>query len=293
VNDLNYMGGDHLPAEQLMVFGVLSTIGSTLFGGVVMTCPPVIGLPWDDSSAATGVFAADSTLLAMQIMLLDAYWTSRGDPAPVVNHPAAKNVSEVVGLLDTSVVQVLVTALNIIAVGFSVPAVAAKSVPPYQFMANLVHCTPGLLPLFRGLPPKGPGYAAFIERCSVVTILTALFGAGSGIMTLVSSAWELADRPTISPGQEPAAQLETEFLYEIGHSGGNKPWNSPLHWELVSGEMPAGLRLDTRKGVIKGTPKKLTPHTTLTLKCTDSYGPPLSSDLTVVKIKVIPKKSAD
>jgi hypothetical protein len=148
-----------------------ASVGATGFGGMVMTCPSVIGLEWDDKSAATGVFATESVLFLAQLAGIVVYLAGR-----VTDAPALKS-GNLVGVWEAPVAQGVSTVLNLISLGFSCAALHKNAWTGYQFAANFVRLLPEVLLFIRWRKVKpdepGPGYSAFLQRSFFYAGLTA------------------------------------------------------------------------------------------------------------------------
>lgn len=288
--DLDYSRGlvAKVSPVQAAASALGAAVGGTGFGGMVMSCPSVIGLEWDDKSAATGVFATESFLFLLQLANIVSFAvTSQLPGVPVVDSPALKSGFRVLGS-EQPYAQALSSALNVISLGFSCAAVARGAWPPYQFLANFFRAAPETLPLIRGrVSPLNPSYLAFETRCFVYAAITGLLGTASGVMGMAAAIAELANPPRIRAGQQFRARAKQGFRAKVDVIGADQLWNYPAKdWALsnIPGGVPVSIDKD---GYISGTIDTAGTYP-MTVSCTDSYGPALSAAPTVITVLVTP-----
>jgi len=92
-----------------------------------------------------------------------------------------------------------------------------------------------------------PGGASLISFVAVVVLQIGCAGAVAQQPPNTSSS-TAADPPKITTTSLPTAQAGVSYSAPIAVSGGL----APFHWSTASGNLPLGLAMDSRTGLISG-----------------------------------------
>jgi Putative Ig domain len=156
---------------------------------------------------------------------------------------------------------------------------------PYTMAMVLLAGIPGALQLFRIGLGANPGNKQFdAVRGGAIATTNFLAGGVSAFMLIAGAALsgvEIDGEQTLRDGK-----LGELYEAQLEATGGDYVFNTPLkNWEVVDGNLPAGLTLDAESGEIRGIPTAAG-TATFHVRCSDSYGPPQYAKPTQLTITV-------
>ncbi|BBA98104.1 hypothetical protein RVR_4161 [Actinacidiphila reveromycinica] len=267
--DLMPLGGDAVP--DLLQVGVAagsSLCTATLFG-VLGSCPPVMGIDWEEGGGrASAAFGVATTYALACLATVGAQLAGYGDT------PILKNIADVtLGPITACAASALVVFLAIPADG---------DVDPYATTQIALAGVPGMAQMLRyRATPKQPGAQV---RAGIVAVVDGLAQATSSSMLLAAAARSEVVVPSQQPHLLPGS-VGAPYTATLVAEGGGDPFNEPLRgWTVDSGSLPAGLSL-APSGVISGTPTKAGRYT-FTVTVSNSFKPPQYASPTALTLTV-------
>ncbi|WP_131748902.1 Ig domain-containing protein [Frankia sp. Cppng1_Ct_nod] len=261
------VGAGTLPKGLDAFVAAGSTILTGFMFGAVTSCPPVTGTSW---SAAGGKWSQAFLVSCMSVLAsAGAIFADRKDDADT---SILRNTGKVV------IGPITVGTLSVAYMILCGLASDIDGTNPYTEAQILLSALPGGFQFLRIGIGKGS-----LMRAGAVAALDVVSTEASALMLIVAA---LTEGPAVDKSQKlPKGKIGSPYSTPIKATGGTHPYNQPLKdWQIRTGSLPPGLRLDAKTGVISGIPTTAG-TSSFSVWCSDSYGPPQFSKPVTLSIQ--------